>query len=160
MICATPSPPWPCRTAWTSKPSPVCWATTPPASPWTPTPMSLPLRRRKRLRLWGMCWQPVNPQLKINLKGAREHIACALHVLVYNIQRKKLSILSKPFRCFPRMGQGMGQAVWLISWRVLFCAKTRKKFRKPRVFGTLVVAGDGFEPTTSGLQIECSCQLS
>lgn len=28
---------------------------------------------------------------------------------------QKIPILSKPFRCFPRMGQGMGQAVWLIS---------------------------------------------
>ena len=31
-ISATPSPPWPSRTAWTSRPSPLCWAATTPGS--------------------------------------------------------------------------------------------------------------------------------
>ena len=39
MTCATPSRPWPCKTAWTSRPSAVCWATTRRGSRWTPTPM-------------------------------------------------------------------------------------------------------------------------
>ena len=32
-----------------------------------------------------------------------------------------------------------------------FLNEIKRKFRKPTVFGTFVVAGEGFEPTTSGL---------
>ena len=39
MTCVTPSRPWPCKTAWTSRPSAVCWVTTRRALRWTPTPM-------------------------------------------------------------------------------------------------------------------------
>ena len=50
-ISVIPLRPWPCKTAWTSRPSAVCWVTTRRVSRWTPTP-TLPLtpssKRRKR----------------------------------------------------------------------------------------------------------------
>ena len=47
-ICGTPSQPWRCKTAWTSRPSAVCWVTTRRASRWTPTPTSPPTPNSKR----------------------------------------------------------------------------------------------------------------
>ena len=49
----TPSPPWRCKTAWTSRPSAVCSATTPRASHWTPTPTSPPTHSSRRRKPWG-----------------------------------------------------------------------------------------------------------
>ena len=55
-IFDTPSPPWHCKTVWTSKPCPACWATSPPGSPWIPTPMSPPRHNGRRRIPWGMYW--------------------------------------------------------------------------------------------------------
>ena len=52
-ICGTPSQPWPCKTAWTSRPSAVCSVTTPRALRWTPTPTSPPTPSSKRRKRWG-----------------------------------------------------------------------------------------------------------
>ena len=38
MICGTPSQPWLCKTAWTSRRYPACWATMTPDSHSAPTP--------------------------------------------------------------------------------------------------------------------------
>ena len=51
-ISVIPSPPWPSRTAWTSKPSPPCWATTMPGSPSAPTPTPPGRSRTRQPRPW------------------------------------------------------------------------------------------------------------
>ena len=53
MTCVTPSRPWPCKTAWTSRPCPPCSVTTRRASRWTPTPTSPPTPSSKRRKRWG-----------------------------------------------------------------------------------------------------------
>ena len=52
MTSVTPSRRWPCRTAWTSRPSAVCWATTRRGSHWTLTPTSPPTPNSKRRKPW------------------------------------------------------------------------------------------------------------
>ena len=52
----TPSQPWPCKTAWTSRPSAVCWVTTRRASRWTPTPTSPPTPNSKRRKQWAISY--------------------------------------------------------------------------------------------------------
>ena len=56
MTSATPSQPWPCKTAWTSRPSAVCWVTTRRASRWTPTPTSPPTPNSKRRKQWAISY--------------------------------------------------------------------------------------------------------
>ena len=56
MTCAIPSRPWPCKTAWTSRPSAVCWATTPRASRWTLTPTLPPTPNSKRRKQWAISY--------------------------------------------------------------------------------------------------------
>ena len=56
MTCATPSRRWPCKTAWTSRPSAVCWVTTRRASRWTLTPTSPPMRNSKRRKQWAISY--------------------------------------------------------------------------------------------------------
>ncbi len=48
-----PSPPWPCRTGWTSRQSPVCWGTTTRASPCAPTPTPPARCRIRRRKPWA-----------------------------------------------------------------------------------------------------------
>ena len=55
-ISVTPSRPWPCKTAWTSRPSAVCSGTTPRALRWTPTPTSPPTPNSKPPRPWGVSY--------------------------------------------------------------------------------------------------------
>ena len=54
MTCATPSQPWRCKTAWTSRPCPPCSVTTRRASRWTPTPTLLRTRSSRRHRRWAI----------------------------------------------------------------------------------------------------------
>ena len=56
-----------------------------------------------------------------------------------------------PFWAFPLLGQGLGRGIWTDKNHNFFERNKKRKFRKPTVFGTFVVAGEGFEPTTSGL---------
>ena len=49
------------------------------------------------------------------------------------------------------MGQGLGQARKPEVGTLYFLGKNKEKVLKPLRFQDLLVAGEGFEPTTSGL---------
>ena len=52
----TPSQPWLCKTAWTSRRYPACWATTTPDSRSAPTPTPPDKNRTKQRPRWVPSW--------------------------------------------------------------------------------------------------------
>ena len=56
-----------------------------------------------------------------------------------------------PFPPLSAFGSGFGSGGFGAIKIITFLKEIKRKFRKPTVFGTFVVAGEGFEPTTSGL---------
>ena len=82
---------------WTSKPSAVCSATMTPDSLSAPTPTLRGRSRTKPHKRWAASWRRSCKQKKTKNTGEKA--------------KASSPVLFHPFRAFPRVGHGVGQAV-------------------------------------------------